>query len=220
MSSRSPLVSRPGRTWLASIALLVSCVGAFGCTREVVPDPRTAAREWEEALRRDDRKAIYEMLTAAAQRAHGTRGVDRLLTENREEIVALAGAAKSGESQLRATAELSYGDGQVAELVLEDGRFRVLGDEALPLAAQSPTDALRQLRAALQRRSYGALLRLLTRETRWMLESEVQALVDALEEPGGLQIKVEGRRAKASLPGGHTVTLEHEDGVWTIKDFD
>ncbi|MET0410891.1 MAG: hypothetical protein ABW217_06325 [Polyangiaceae bacterium] len=200
--------------------VVLSCAGVAGCTREVVPDPRTAAREWEEALRRDDRKTIYEMLTAASQRAYGAQGVERLLGDNRDEIVALAGAARASDARVRATATLTYGDGQVAELVLEEGRFRVLGDEALPLAAKSPSDALRQLRAALQRRSYGALLRLLTRETRWMLESEVQALVEALEEPGGLQIKVEGRRAKASLPGGHTVTLEHEDGVWTIKDFD
>jgi hypothetical protein len=185
-----------------------------------MPDPRSAAREWEEALQRDDRKAIYEMLTAASQRAYGTRGVDKLLGENRSEIVARAQAASSSAARVRATATLGYGDGQFAELVLESGRFRVFGDEALPVEAKSPAEALRQLRAALQRRSYGALLRLLTRETRWMLESEVQALVDALEEPGGLQIKVEGRRAKASLPGGHTVTLEHEDGVWTIKDFD
>lgn len=199
---------------------MLACAGLPSCTREVVPDPRTAAREWEEALRRDDRKAIYEMLTAASQRAYGATGMDRLLAENREELVALAAAAHAGDARVQATATLSYGDGQAAELVLEQGHFRVLGDEALPLAAKTPTDALRQLRAALQRRSYGALLRLLTRETRWLLESEVQALVEALEEPGGLQIKMEGRRAKASLPGGHTVTLEHEDGVWTIKDFD
>jgi hypothetical protein len=195
-------------------------LSVLGCTREVMPDPRSAAREWDEALRRDDRKAIYGMLTAASQRAYGTRGVDKLLSDNRSEILARAQAARSTDARLRATATLGYGDGQLAELVLEDGRFRLLGDEALPLEAQSPADALRQLRAALQRRSYGALLRLLTGETRWMLESELQALVDALEEPGSLQIKVEGRRAKASLPGGHTVTLEHEDGVWTIKDFD
>jgi hypothetical protein len=44
--------------------------------------------------------------------------------------------------------------------------------------------------------------------------------MDALEESGSLQIQVEGRKAKATLPGGHTVTLEHEDGVWTVKDFD
>jgi hypothetical protein len=196
------------------------CACLLGCTREVMPDPRVAAREWDEALRRDDRKAIYEMLTAESQRAYGPRGVDKALGENRSEISALAQAASSTGARLRATAMLGYGDGQVAELVLEDGRFRLLGDEALPLDAKSPVDALRQLRAALQRRSYGALLRLLSRETRWMIESELQALVDALEEPGGLQIKVEGRRAKATLPGGHTVTLEHEDGVWTIKDFD
>jgi hypothetical protein len=214
------LVRRPGGTWRAGLGTVACCVGVLGCTREVMPDPRAAARDWDEALRRDDRKAIYEMLTAASQRAYGSAGVDKLLGENRSEIAAVAQAARSNDARVRATATLGYGDGQVAELVLEDGRFRLLGDEALPLDAKSPADALRQLRTALQRRSYGALLRLLSRETRWMIESELQALVDALEEPGGLQIKVEGRRATASLPGGHTVTLEHEDGVWTIKDFD
>jgi hypothetical protein len=185
-----------------------------------MPDPRTAAREWDEALRRDDRKALNEMLTAESQRAYGARGVDKLLSENRTEISALALAASSSNTRLHATAVIGYGDGQIAELVLEEGHFRLLGDEALPVESNSPADALRQLRAALQRRSYGGLLRLLSRETRWLVESELSALVDALEEPGALQIKVEGRRAKASLPGGHTVTLEHEDGVWTIKDFD
>ena len=193
---------------------------AAGCARPVMPDPRAAAREWSLALERGDRKAVYEMLTSSAQSAYGPSGVGALLAEQGGEAQSLARAALSDKARVRALATLRYASGQSAELVLEDGSFRVLGAETLPLDAKSLALALEQLRAALERRSYAALLRVLSRETRWMLESEVQALVEALENPSSLQIKVEGRRAKASLPGGHTVTLEHEDGVWTIKDFD
>jgi hypothetical protein len=35
-----------------------------------------------------------------------------------------------------------------------------------------------------------------------------------------VQIDVEGRRATARLAGGHTVTLEREDGIWRVKEFD
>lgn len=163
---------------------------------------------------------MYAMMSEASRRELGESAFDEHMRTNGPEIQRLAEVAASDEARLEATAALTFDDGQRATLVLEGGRFRVQDDTALPVAAQSPTAALRQLRSALQRRSYLAFLRVLSRETRWVVESELQALIDALEEPGELQIQVRGRRATASLPGGHTVTLESEDGVWTIKDFD
>ena len=72
----------------------------------------------------------------------------------------------------------------------------------------------------LARRSVAGLLRVLTRESAESLDTGLSKLVEALAEPASVELDVEGRRATAQLPGGHKVTLEREDGIWHVKDFD
>jgi hypothetical protein len=105
-------------------------------------------------------------------------------------------------------------------VVLEEGRFRVAAAAALPAGAESPRDALRELRDVLAQRSFAGLLRVLTQESAQSLDGGLEDVVQALAEPSTVPIEVEGRRATARLPGGHTVTLEREDGIWRVKEFD
>jgi hypothetical protein len=160
------------------------------------------------------------MLTAATQRDQGRPGVKRLLAQHRAELQALAQATLAPNARIDTSAEVSFANDRVARVVLEDSGFKVAAAAALPAAATSPRDALRELREVLARRSFAGLLRVLTRDTAQGLEASLRDLLDALEEPSTLEIELEGRRATARLPGGHTVQLEHEDGVWRVKDFD
>jgi hypothetical protein len=192
----------------------------FGCAPKALPDPRAAARRWAEAVQTKDEEAMYALLTDAARRAHGRDGVARLLATDRDELLGLARATTASSAVLETHADVSFGGDRTARVVLEEGQFRVAAAAALPAGAESPRDALRELRDVLAQRSFAGLLRVLTRESAQSLDGGLEHVVEALAEPAAVPIDVEGRRATARLPGGHTVTLEREDGIWRVKEFD
>jgi hypothetical protein len=210
----------PHGTHQARAAVAAAWLVLGGCASQTIPDPRVAAQHWEQAVRAGDESAMYSLLTDAARRAQGRQGVARLLQQHRAELQALARSVASPNARLDTTAEVAYPGDRAARVVLEGGGFKVAAAGALPAAAASPRDALRELRDVLARRSFAGLLRVLTRDTAQVVESSLQDFVNALDEPSALEIELEGRRATARLPGGHTVQLEHEDGVWRVKDFD
>src|SRR5690606_38469092 len=112
-----------------------------------------------------------------------------------------------------------YDDGEVVTLDLEEGGFRVTAADALPAAAKTPEQALGQLRRVLARRSYAGLLRVLSPRTRAAIEQDLRTLVDGLEEPDSLDVEIVGDRATVTVPGGHHVILQRQDGVWHVDDW-
>ena len=190
------------------------------CASQALPDPREAARRWVAAVEAGDESAAYALLRETARRAHGPQGVARLLSSERPELLALGRAAAADGAVLETSADVDFGNDRRARVVLEGGRFRVAAAGALPVGAATPRDALRELRDVLARRSVAGLLRVLTRESAESLDTGLSKLVEALAEPASVELDVEGRRATAQLPGGHKVTLEREDGIWHVKDFD
>jgi hypothetical protein len=195
-------------------------LGAVSCARQALPDPRAAAQRWAAAVEAGDEQAMYELLAAPARKAHGQAGVARLLASDRRELVALAHAGAAPSAALETSAGVAFDDDRTARVVLEDGQFRVAAAGALPAGAANPRDALRELREVLTQRSFAGLLRVLTRESARSLDGGLEDLVGALAESSSVEIDIEGRRATALLPGGHTVTLEREDGIWRVKEFD
>jgi hypothetical protein len=105
-------------------------------------------------------------------------------------------------------------------LDLEGGHFRVSAAAGLPAGARTPAQALGELRGALARRSYAALVRVLSGETRSALEGDMRSLVEGLEHPDALDVRAHGETAEVEVPGGHKVLLKREAGVWKVVDFD
>lgn len=201
------------------LALVLGATG-IGCSRPVIPDPRAAVRDYAAAAEHGDSDAIYSMLTREAQRTYGRSGTRKLVEGSRKELADSARALASGRATVQAEATVRYADGEEADLVVEDGRFRIGSAQALPAGARTPEQALAELRAALARRSYAGLMRVLSRDTRSSLDNDLSSLVDGLEDPETLDVKVSGDRADVKLPGGHSVKLKREAGVWRIDDFD
>jgi hypothetical protein len=201
-------------------ALPLAALTLLACAPSALPDPRLAAQRWADALQAGDEATVYSLLTDEARRAHGRDGVARLLSADRRELVALGRATTAPAAVLETRADVAFGADRTAHVVLEEGRYRVAAAGALPAGAQSPRDALRELRDVLAHRSFAGLLRVMTRESAQTLDGGLTDLVDALAEPSTLKVDVEGRRATAQLPGGHTVTLEREAGIWRVKEFD
>jgi hypothetical protein len=213
----SPRVTRHGLVALASALL---SLGASACARQALPDPRLAAQRWAAAVEAGNAREMYSLLSNSARQSYGQPGVERLLASDRKELVALARVGASSSAVLATTADVAFEDHRTARVVFEGGEFRVAAAGALPAGAATPRDALNELRSVLAQRSFAGLLRVLTRDSARTLDGGLAELVDALAEAQSVEIDVEGRRAKALLPGGHTVTLEREDGIWRVKEFD
>jgi hypothetical protein len=193
---------------------------ALGCASQRIPDPKVTARAYASAAERGDADAIYALLTPEGRRALGPAGTKQLVQESKSELGRTARAIRSNDARVEASAETRFSDGESATLVLENGRFYVDAASLLPARPRSPSQALAGLRRALARRSYPALMAVMSGDSRGALESDLGALVDALEHPETLDIQVNGDAAEVQVPSGHRVLLKREAGVWRVLDFD
>lgn len=200
-------------------AALLVLVG-LGCSRPALPDPKLAAARWAEAAERGDSEAMYAMLTEDAQRTYGKDGTKRLVDANKKEISSEARAVASDKSEVEATATVRFSDGEQAVLEVEEGQFKVSSAGALPAGARTPAQALSELRQALARRSYAGLMRVLSADTKNAIENDLRSLVIGLEQPETLDVKITGDSAEVQVPGGHSVRLKREAGVWRVEGFD
>jgi hypothetical protein len=190
------------------------------CSGRAVPDPRSAAEDYAQAAARGDSDAIYEMMTTSAQKSRSRDDVKKLVSEQRAELGDQAKALTAKGSRVEATARLRYDDGEEAQLELRDGRFWITSSGALPGGSRTPEQALDQLRRVLARRSYAGLMRVLTPSTRAAVEQDLRSLVEGLERPETLHVQVTGETANVTIPGGHSVKLKRDGGVWRVEDFD
>jgi len=184
-----------------------------------MPDPKDAVRAYQAAAERGDAQAIYGMLSQRSQSSMRAADVARIVADERGELAAQAKGLGDPASVVRANARVRYPDGEDATLTLEDGNFRVSTAFGLP-SARTAREALEELRRALARRSYAALMRVLSPSTRSAIESDLRSLVDGLSHPEGLDVQEAGDAASVQIPGGHFVKLRREGGVWRIEDFD
>ena len=208
--------SHPARISASAVLVLafVSCGG------QGLPDPKITAAEYAARVEKGDADGVYAMLSTAAQRTHGEQGVRRMVKESRAELSRTARAVAAAGAKIEMQATLRYADGEQASLDVEGGSFRVASAGALPLGARTPAQALAELRMALARRSYAGVVRVLSSESRSAVENDMKSLVQGLEQPETLEVKVTGDRAQVQVPGGHSVKLKREAGFWRVEDFD
>lgn len=202
---------------LLSLAALISSLGV-GCARPVVPDPSATIAAYRDAAQRGDAAAMHELLTDRGKASLGREGVARVMGDGKAELSQQA--QQLDARKIEAKARVRFGDGEEATLVVEEGTFKVTSADALPAAAKTPTQALSQLRKVLARRSYAGLMRVLSRDTRAAVERDLRSLVEGLERPDSLEVKVQGDTATVQVPGGHIVKLRREGSTWSVDDFD
>ena len=211
----------PAPSTLAGLAVLGLLAGlAAGCVGTRLPDPKLAAIRYAEAARAGDSERIYALLSSEAQRDYGRQGTRRLVEQAKVELGRQASALLSPASRVQASAEIRFEDGESALFDLEEGAFHLSSLGTVPSRPRSPAEALGDFRRALARRSYPALLGVLSAETRQAVEGDLKSLVEGLENPETLEVKVSGDNAVVEVPGGHQVKLRREAGVWHIQDFD
>ena len=195
-------------------------LGLAACGGTELRDPHVAARAFSQAAARGDEATVYRMLSPRAQHALSREDVHRLVVDESRELADQAKALAAPAARTTTLARLRFADGEQASLEWADGRFRVTAAGSVPGGAPTPEAALEELRRALARRSYPALLRLLSPATRSAVEQDLRTLVGGLEHPETLPIHTSGDNSSAAVPGGHHVSLKREAGVWRVEDFD
>jgi hypothetical protein len=203
-----------------SIGLILLALGPGGCGGRALPDPEPVALRYADALRRGDDAAVYQLLSAQAQREIGQQRLHRLLLELKPELQAQAKAIRDPRARIEVQAQVRFIDGELATFGVEDGALKLHSVVALPARATTPQQALSDLRSALARRSYPALQSVLTRDSAGAFDEKMNSLVEALEDPESLLIQVEAGRAVVELPDGHRVELRKEEGLWKVRDFE
>jgi len=206
------------RALVAMSALCLACGGAP--TRVVGPEATLDA--YTAALRAGDSRKAYELLDPETQEAIAYEAFAATFEENRAELREHAGhvddAVKADEVQSRAEVELR--DGEKAVLTLEGGRWTLLGGVLDAPALQTPRDAVRALRHAVQRRSLRGLMRVLSREARAGLDDERTRFLEETADPLDLEVEIQGNEARVRLTGGRVLRLRREAGEWRVVDVE
>lgn len=200
--------------------VVVVGLATSGCVGRSVPDPRDAARAYADAADRGDADRIYDMMTSEAQKSRSREDIRKVVADEKGELSDVAKAIRAPQTRVQATARLRYDDGEESALDLKDGLFWVTSAGALPGGARTPEEALDQLRRVVARRSYAGLMRILSPQTRALVEQDLRSLVDGLEKPDSLPVQVAGDTATVEIPGGHHVRMRRDGAVWRIDDFD
>lgn len=213
----------PGRYLAARVRLaplLVGWIGGTACATPGLPPPEAAAREFAAAAERGDAATLHRLLTSAAQREFGPEGTRQRVEEARAELAAAGAALAEAPLEVDTLAVVRFADGERAELTIEEGQYRIALADVLPTRASTPEAALAALRVALARRSYPALSRLLSAETRAAVERDLALVVEGLAHVDALEVQVEGDRATVKLDGGFVVQMQREDGIWRVEGID
>jgi hypothetical protein len=204
----------------AVAAVFVLASPSLGCAASRVPDPALAVRAYAAAAASGDAAALYAMMTKASREARSKDDAAKMVAGERDELAEQGRELQRPDVRIEATARIRYADGEEAALDLRDGSYAVTAAGTLPGGARTPEQALDQLRRVLARRSYQALMRVLSPSTRAAVENDLRALVDGLTAPETLPVQVDGDAAVVPVPGGHQVKLKREAGVWRVEDFD
>jgi hypothetical protein len=205
-----------------SILLAAFAVFAFACARQgTVPDPKDAAEAYASAAEKGDADAIWTMLSTRSRATTSKGEVDASVKGSRAELADQAKDIRKNDGSITAVARLHYEDGSEAALVLEDGKFSVASAGMLPGGGNTAQEALAALRDVLKRRSYPALLRLLSPELRAQVEAQLRGLVEALDDPSAIAVPPgSGDDVEIKLSNGHRVRLRKEQGTWYVENFE
>jgi len=181
-----------------------------------MPDPRDAARQYEQAVAKGDAAALHALLSEQGQATYSEKDVRELLERDRAELRALAAACADPGAEVRATATVS-GDGTELGLTLEGEGFRVDSDAAFFPRPRTPEAAARALAVALESGQLTRVEATLSAERRAALEERRAALLQSLSELEQASVQVMGDRAVVELPDGQRIELVLEEGVWRVE---
>ncbi len=214
----TPEHARPRRRWALFGALSLLGCGAAPASSE--PPPATALNAYVEAIRAEDAVRAHELLSETLRAEVTVEELERLMAENREELLEQAEAIETEAAGVRAVAVQPLHGGERVQMVLEDGKWAIDGGVVAAPGLTTPMATVRAFRRALHRQSLPGILRVLARQPRAEIEAEVARLLEETEDDLDLEVEVRGNRAKIRTTGGREISLVREAGEWRIVSIE
>jgi len=229
-------VTRLARGFLLGLVLtgVSACSGAGGSGAGAPTSPREAAQAYVEAVRAGRYEQAYALL---GDEVKAKLPYEQFVAELKARPDAVRGleraVAEGPAGQPRVSAFVVTPDGDAAELLWEQGQWK-LGPSAVDYYCQATAlDAARTLVRAWQAQRFDVLLRLVPRaqlegtteealraawlgEEKGFVEGLIAATQAALSAP---DLQQQGERATLALGGLGTLVLVREDGQWKIEDM-
>jgi hypothetical protein len=202
--------------------LVAACAGAgtAACATGRIPDPRASAEAWADAADRGDAAALHGMLTKRSAATISKADVAATVASAKAELKDQAKEIREAKD-VAAVAILRWDDGTEASLVLEKGEFRVQSAVLMPGGGSRPEETIAGFRDALHRRSYPALLRMLSPSLRAAVEAQLKGLEQGIGDPEKLPIPADaGDEIEIKLENGHKLRLKRIDKTWYIDNFE
>jgi hypothetical protein len=193
----------------------------IACTRTAsIPDPKATADAWAEAAEKGDSEALYGMLTKRSQATMSKTEVARTVASSRAELKEQAAGIKATKA-IVAVALVRWDDGTEASLTLENGQFHVNDAVMMPGGGATPEETVAGFRSALKRRSYPAMVRMLTPALRATVEAQLEGIGRAIAEPDKISYPTgTGDEMEIKLENGHKLRLKKVDKKWYIDNFE
>jgi hypothetical protein len=200
------------------LATSVACIGGGS-----VPNPESAALAWAAAAERGDADALHGMLSKRSRATMSRTDVAATVASARAELRDQAGEIRATQQKnhIPAMAMLRWDDGTEASLIHEHGGFRVANAVLMPGGGTTPSEAVSGFREALKRRSYPAILRMLSPSLRAAVEAQLKGLEESIGDPDKLPYPGEaGDELEIKLENGHKLKLKRVDKTWYIDNFE
>ena len=219
-SKRKSKRSHRYRSWLAIAIPVFTCVA---CATSTADGPKQMVERYIAAINRDDPQAAYALLGEQVQRqitaAEFAARWKQVKPELRRQASQLGSSA---ERPMEIGATVTYRGGTRARLRFADGQWRIDGGISVSFQTATPLEALRTFIRAVERRSYDAVLKLLSRSVRQSIERDINDRLAKLKRWLGRdgEVEITGDRARVRYDARYKIELVNEDGQWKILDFD
>lgn len=209
---------------LIAIAVLAAACGGAGIGGQQPAE--SGVRAYIKALRSDNPKTAYGMLTAATRKQLSFAEFEVIWRGHKGERLDQARALEEGlkeGSDLGESARVRYGDGKAVNMTRESGRWKLESGLIARGHASRPIDAVRMLAEAVAARDFDALMRVLTARRRNGISREVDeftsSLIDSLDRevsqigPDRAELIWETEAAR------YKIVLRKEADEWRVDDL-
>ena len=206
----------------AALAVVAACGGTIGRGQ-----PASASvRELVEALRADDPRKAYALLSADVRKqvSYDTFALDwKQHAAEREWQARVLEETLRSDPDVGERALASYADGKSVALEREGRAWRLESALVSQSRAARPRDAIRMFHEALKRRDLDGVLRALTSRRKAGLEAQIDGFVGGLDRRLDDKIDEIGTdRAELRWDENdiqYRIVLRKEDGEWRIDDI-
>lgn len=234
-ANRAPTILRRGSRAIFIALITTSILGAsvLACVGGRAEDPHSVLRSYARALDEGRAEDAYRMLSEEARRGTSLEAFRRMVKDNPQDVREMAHALSRPTAAPVVTATVTSSTGQVLELVLENGKWKVEATAIDLYAQDTPRHAIQGFVRAVDRKRYDVVLKYVPDLHREGLDAtalksaweghdkdEIDQVVAGLKQAlPSATIEETGDRAAMAYSQG-TVQLVRERGVWKIEDFD